>query len=71
MTGNRLIFIRLDHRAWNHRVNKISKRESSEGTSQPEFLTRDKSLLEPLTAKGMDSLWWTLGSELVNSWIKK
>ena len=44
-----------------HRVNKNSRRESSEGTSQPGFLTRDKSLLEPLTARGMDSKWWTLG----------
>jgi len=44
-----------------HRVNKNSRRESSEETSQPDFLTRDKSLLEPLTARGMDSLWWTLG----------
>ena len=44
-----------------HRVNKNSRRESSEGTSQPDFLTRDKSLLEPLTARGMDSKWWTLG----------
>ena len=39
-----------------------SRRESSVGTSQPDFLTRDKSLLEPITERGMDSLWWTLGS---------
>ena len=54
------IFTAEDKMAF-HRVNKNSRRESSEGTSQPGFLTRDKSLLEPLTARGMDSKWWTLG----------
>ncbi|MDC3282422.1 hypothetical protein OAV46_05285 [Euryarchaeota archaeon] len=54
------IFTAEDKMAF-HRVNKNSRRESSEGTSQPNFLARDKSLLEPLTARGMDSKWWTLG----------
>jgi len=54
------IFTAEDKMAF-HRVNKNSRRESSEGTSQPDFLTRDTSLLEPLTARGMDSKWWTLG----------
>jgi len=54
------VFTAEDKKAF-HRVNKNSRRESSEGTSQPDFLTRDKSLLEPITERGMDSLWWTLG----------
>ena len=54
------VFTAEDKKAF-HRVNKNSRRESSEGTSQPDFLTRDKSLLEPITDRGMDSKWWTLG----------
>ena len=54
------VFTFEDKKAF-HRVNKNSRRESSEGTSQPDFLTRDKSLLEPITDRGMDSLRWTLG----------
>jgi hypothetical protein len=52
------IFTFEDKKAF-HRVNTNSRRESSKGTSRPDFLTRDKSLLGPITERIMDPLWWT------------